>query len=245
MSHSDVERSLQTLIKNNQIKTQSNGVRDITHTLFSGGKLSLENEEELHKIMEEAHKQKIDMYVNELKTFECYRMFLDIDLKLKVDDVENLSKRLDDTQIDDLTNVIHMAVRRFFPKEAENSSIFRYVVCDADVKLTEKDCAKYGIHFHMPSIVVRQHEALLMREAILEALKQNLSTWKLHNSTSWEDILDNKPFIASRGGLRMVGSLKTSICPECKDKPKAKIGCSACKEKGKIDERRPYELRSV
>ena len=189
-----------------------------THTLMNGGVAKVVDDTLFHYLYAKSVLAGRDLYYCELRSWEWFKMFLDIDMKMEYElksdeDTENI--RLSDEFIDKLASCIHMAVKKFFPVVDESlANPFSYMICDTPASFVREDDVKkvsvykFGLHVIMHNITVSTHEALLMREMIVEELSVNGPEAK---DVDWAEAVDNAPLCnqgPGAGGLRMVGSQK-------------------------------------
>lgn len=212
-----------------------------THTLMNGGVVKVSDDEMFHRLYTKAVLAGEFLYYCELRSWEWFKMFLDIDMKVPYEPGDGNIK-LGDDFLNIMLKCIHVAVKKFFPSIDENDNIFNYVVCDAPGSMcSDSSLYKFGLHINMKYITVSTHEALLMREMIVHELTLNgPSLYKI----DWADAVDNAPLCnqtAGSGGLRMVGSRKMSKCKSCRRGGICAVnGCV----RGLIDEGRAYVFRA-
>jgi hypothetical protein len=97
---------------------------------------------------------------------------------------------------------------------------------------------KTGVHLIWPELYVRTEQCLDMRETVIADL---ISTFGQRTPpfNDWTEVVDNSVYRMS--GLRMVGSRKAEVCPNCKGKRKiADEHCIECRRSGRVDRGRPY-----
>ena len=100
---------------------------------------------------------------------------------------------------------------------------------------------KRGVHLHFPLVRVGTHEALLMREALVVALKRDVSA-----RVDWADDVDNAPYVNPSGGLRMLGASKAITCTACRDVVAQRKDCLLCFGSGReVEEAQRYTLHTV
>lgn len=118
------------------------------------------------------------------------------------------------------------------------------IVSVSPPKEKEKNKAIYqanGIHMNWPNVLVNIHDAFLLRKAVIYALETQYGRRPFYNT--WEQVVDESIYI--HGGLRMIGSQKTKLCPECKNKDSKRSSCEACSAFGKIIYPHIYKMVAV
>lgn len=156
--------------------------------------------------------------LNELKT-EVFNFFVDFDLNISKDCTDDLSART-------VAAATTKQVARFLPGERDD---WRCIVTTSPDKESKKDESffKRGIHLYFPNVHVTTHEALTMREAIIVALKRDVSS-----TIDWTEDFDNAPYANSAGGLRMLGAPKVQTCAACRNVATRKSSCAECMGQG-------------
>ena len=199
--------------------------RELTHTLFTGGRFSIADEfdTEFLRVYAEDIERGVPHFVNELRS-PVFKLFYDIDLITE--------SELTDDDCVHIASIVQACVKEFYPRTGELPVC---VICRAPCKVTEKG-VKNGVHVHFPYLKVVREEAMLMRCLLLDRIER-CRVCPL-NPDGWRDAIDEQVYINS--GLRLLGSCKLSPCPHC-----AKAGCEECIEKGMVMERRPYGVTSV
>ena len=97
---------------------------------------------------------------------------------------------------------------------------------------------KTGVHLIWPELYVSTQQCLDMRETVIADLISTFGT-RSQPFNDWTDVVDNSVYRMS--GLRMVGSRKAEVCPNCKGKRKvADEDCVECRRSGRVDRGRPY-----
>lgn len=97
---------------------------------------------------------------------------------------------------------------------------------------------KTGVHLIWPEIYVSTQQCLDMRETVIADL---IGTFGQRTTpfNDWSEVVDNSVYRMS--GLRMVGSRKAEVCPNCKGKRRvADEDCMECRRSGRVDRGRPY-----
>ena len=221
------------------VKREEKGYVEITHTLLNGaatGRVSVpwSLEDDLNRCIAQDMQNSIPCYINEIRT-EVFPMFFDFDC-LHSD--QHLTVEL----VTRLMSTVHAAMRRFYPSREEDASLFMAIVCTAKPKTITPGCYKLGLHVHFPELLVKSHEALLIRQSLLIPCMDAFGTTLALNG--WEDVIDNAVYLSS--GCRRYGSHKTAPCDICKQLSKTeKLDCQLCGGWGKMDEERPYTLHST
>lgn len=208
--------------------------KPLTHTLMCGGGS--------YCIPESKHKDFLDAYandlirgkklfINEIKT-PVFNMFVDIDYKGP--------QYLSDDIIFSLASLCAKTFGEFYP----GSSGFRATVCTAPPHVMG-DVVKTGVHVHFQGLRVVTEEAQLLRSLLVAYLLK--SDVIPPPSNTWEDAVDEAVYL-NMTGLRMVGSLKTTSCPDCGGRKHSKTEaytCDTCHETGQVIQNRPYTLKMI
>lgn len=170
-----------------------------------------------------AHEKMLPL--NELRT-NIFKFFIDFDIVV--------STEIPDDTVRRIVSVTVAEVSKFVV-----DLYFDAVVLRAPLVQRDDGDAKYGVHINFPSILVSTHESLVMREAIIVALQEQVD----RRDIKWETAFDNAPYVGSAGGLRMVMAPKTRKCPAC---PWSQHGrCESCTNGKVMDLTRRYSLWNV
>ena len=216
--------------------------REITHTLFTGGRLSIDpsHAEEFLNVYARDIDNNVNHFVNELRT-AVFRFFVDVDFVA--------SQELQGVELRTLCQIVQRCAKKFYPRVDPQSPLFTCVVCTAP-PLPKLGGFKSGVHLHFPELRVEMQEAMLMRNMIIYELSQSnevpcptLSNAAASNFApserieAWNTAIDEAVYVSS--GLRLLGSLKLEDCPHCK-----RAGCDECIT-GVVLQRRPYRVEAV
>lgn len=164
--------------------------------------------------------------LNELKVDEVFNYFIDFDIRCKN------SASLPDMSW--LASVVMTTVAKF----VIGFDVHGIVLAAPDKKLDDSGSVKRGVHMHFPDLRVTMQEALLMREAIIDALKR-------HEGVDWAEDFDNAPYVNPVGGLRTVGASKACECKFCNNKLPARKTCAQCEHRGKVEADPPQRYALV
>jgi hypothetical protein len=185
---------------------------ECTHTLFAGGKLAvLPKDAQKH-----LHEYAIDLTVNdrddrrselvnmvERYNPEAFPLFIDFDIVrvTPVRDVNQLHR--------EYVRIAQREVERFYPRVEATDDLFLTVVCER-APTHECSATKYGIHVHMPHLIVDAPAALHMRESIICALRRAYDERVTEGENPWGDVVDGSVY--KNSGLRAIGSYKLKKC---------------------------------
>lgn len=168
-----------------------------THLLLNGGKLTVlpDREREFIEKYAKALERKEKQYIVECRPV-IFKFMIDLDIK----EPEG-SKEWDKKNITDLVATIQKVVYEFY-------EIDMNVIClAAPPKSITSKKAKYtktGIHLIWPRHFTNTSDALLLRQGILQRIKEKYG--ERHPENPWEDVFDER--IYTSNGYRMVGSDK-------------------------------------
>lgn len=209
------------------VRGKSTGPMPLTHTFLDGqgtGKLSVPDAlrtEFMNAVADDLAAGTLPS-LNELRAKDVFVMYADLDIHCAPASAPDAG---------DVGKICVAQIARFF----DTPPPFRCVVLvtpDRPKDDGASDAAaviKRGVHLHFPGICVTIHEALLMREAMTEALARSFP------AIDWPEDFDNRVYENDTGGLRMVGAPKARACAECKGRLRERDVCvvPGCR-KGKI-----------
>lgn len=243
--------------------------RKPTHLMLDGGRLHVPQarETEFLEIYARELRRGTDLFVVEMKSEPCFFFMSEFDIKFAdraltpsdicrfVRAVQSVMARAYSTLLEEDERIADVSVSTAPPKDSTDS--------------TGAKCLQSGVHLNW-RIAVDLDTAWILRAWIIRELDQLLSVtgpegdWPMRDS--WVEAYD--PCVLKDNGLRMMGSRKAEICPECKGRscrPGAKStksgpsvhsdrategeswenSCPVCQGVGKIDKGRPYTLMMV
>lgn len=220
---------------NNLLNSRTPGTRH-THTLMSGGVISVPDEEYetfMRLYSEEVRIGNPSLTLSELRSDPLFRMYFDVDL-------------LDDNVLDDefsirMTSVIQDVIKTYYPSGTDED-IFKCILCTTKTKDVEKNGVKFvknGYHIIYPSLNVTVEQAFQLRYNIVYKLDEVLGARKISSNT-WSDAIDRAPY---NNGLKMCGSFKKVKCTACKDKNSLDISEKESLLKQIVDNRKKVHPR--
>lgn len=194
----------------------NNRGRTTTHTLMSGGIISIPDEQYqdfLHLYSREIGKNK-SLTFSELRSTPVSKMYFDVDLL----DEDKLGCDFTIT----LASTIQSVIRRYYTEKEGfkgEERTFLCVVCTTSPKSVIKDGAhltKNGFHIIFPFLNIDLEKAYQLRYNVVYELERVVGKRKIP-SNPWADAIDKAPY---KGGLKMCGSFKMVTCDKCKDTKK-------------------------
>ena len=214
--------------------------RPKTHFMLDGGKMSVphERQDEFDESYARALFEGEPVFVVELKTSPVYYLMFEFDLKMP------RGRLLSDEELRLFVSVVQRVVAPMF-SDFPNTSV-------AVLTAPPKDCVadpgavpatQNGIHM-VWKIPVNSEAVWKVRAVVLRELESRL-TGVVPFVSPWLEMFD--PCVLMDNGLRMVGSRKAEICPDCKkkkafDRNAAGLLCARCQGQGHLDNGRPYSL---
>lgn len=227
-----IDKNLKTWLETNKMWVRSDTDKEKTHNVMEYGMfLSIKDdfkEEFYRKLAKTLDEGKIN-YLLEIRT-DYFKFMVDVDFK------NELGLSNDDKF--KLLTYIHKAVNMLLDDNHKHKNNMIVSTCkDEQVEHRKQQMMKIGFHLIWPDIIVSVDEALYLRSAIIQFLEQ--SDFYLSSLEDWETIID-KSLYDNMHALRMNGSSKNVICPECKGKSKLRNECYHCRRSGKINEGRIY-----
>lgn len=233
MIHSDLRA---WAIKNRYFEWKKRPGTLESHRLLDGGVLYIPNEKmnEFFEMYEKSLGKKQQMFVTETTT-KIFKLFVDLDFCNP--------KAIPQEKILEYCKFIQGIVGEFL-RDIYSVKERVVIISMSPPKIKTKGGADYeanGIHMNWPNINVDIHDALLLRKAVIHALEANYGRRPFYNT--WEEVVDESIYI--HGGLRMIGSQKAKICPNCRGNTKKKTHCETCSAFGKIVYPHVYEMISV
>ena len=258
------------LVKKDEAKLKASERRKPTHLLLDGGRMHVppERAQEFLETYARELSKGTDLFVVEMKSDPCFFFMSEFDIKLPpgrsmtLSEVERFVKAVQGVMcraypllLDEDVHAVDVAVSTAPPKDALD--------CQG------RPCVQSGVHLNW-RIVVDLETAWILRAWIVRELDAVLKItdaegdWPMRDS--WVEAYD--PCVLKDNGLRMIGSRKAEICPECKGRsfnrgakssstgpselsahaadPSAWEGaCATCQNVGRIDKGRPYALAMV
>lgn len=198
------------LRNNNLLNVRTPGTKH-THTLMSGGVISVPDEEYdtfLHLYAEEVRMGNSNLTLSELRSDPLFRMYFDVDLLDENVLTEDFYMRM--------SGVIQDVIKTYYPSGTEED-VFKCVICTTPTKEVEKNGVKFiknGYHIIYPNLNVNLEQAFQLRYNIVYKLEEKLGARKISENT-WSDAIDRAPY---NNGLKMCGSFKMVKCTACKNK---------------------------
>lgn len=190
--------------KRGWLKAKSDRVRETTHTMQTGGCLSVPHGElkELYDVLQEelireSQGKPSQFFLNELHS-SVFPMYYDIDLKNERPEIyPDIWCRL--------IAVLRENVRLFFSEAAaqRHPRLFDAIVCSINGTNLS------GIHVYMPNLLVDADKARIIRYSLVCQL---IHVARDLVSGGWESIVDEQVYST---GLRMPGSKKLEQCRVC------------------------------
>lgn len=257
------------IVKEKEAKLKAAERRKPTHLMLDGGRMAVPPDREAEFL--EAYARELvkgtDLYVVEMKSEPCFFFMSEFDIKLAdraltpseiarfVCAVQSVMTRAYSALVEEDERATEVAVSTAPPKDSTDS--------------TGAKCVQSGVHLNW-RIVVDLDTAWILRAWIVRELDALMKItgpegdWPMRDS--WIEAYD--PCVLKDNGLRMIGSRKAEICPECKGKScrrgskASKTGpsalsehvgdgeswenaCATCQNVGKVDKGRPYTLMMV
>lgn len=208
-----------------------------SHRLLDGGILYVNPHqmEDFFKVYVESLERGQQVFVTETIT-TIFHLCIDMDFKSPKEIPRNVLLKYCKT--------IQRVVNEFARNVYEPVQCKVIVTASSPRKLAKKDekdpqYIKNGVHMNWPGILVDIRDALLIRKAVIIALKKQFGKRDSYNR--WDDVIDES--IYRHGGLRMIGSAKTEKCKKCNGRGR---NCVTCMAQGRIiDKDGIYSLFSV
>jgi len=208
-----------------------------THVLMDGGRLLIPPEL-IGRFYAEYAKSLYNreaMYFCEQKyPNEVYRCLMDIDMLT--------SKPIEMDEVVAIVKVIQTIISRMYPKLPPARC--RVAICMTKDVEYRGNFIKNGIHLIWPEIYINNIIGHSFRIMAIRALEETFGETSPQRPETWDKIIDAEPYGQKRGnsgsGLRMIGSRKTALCPDCLGTTRRAV-CSTCRQKGKVDLQRVYE----
>ena len=182
--------------------------------------------EQFIKLLAKTIKNKGKVYFLEIRT-DYFKMMVDLDFK-------NENGLSYDEKLRLLT-LIQEAVNHFIGNQIQDNYVIISACDDEKIMYDGQEMTKIGFHLIWPNLIVSLEEALYIRSAIIQYIKQNIGNFDIFND--WEDVID-KSLYDPKHALRMNGCRKKAKCPTCKNKNK---DCGTCFGIGWQDVGRVYE----
>jgi hypothetical protein len=177
-----------------------------THNCLTGGTWSIPPEKEETFLMKYCQALEMGqfMYFVERITTERFRFFVDLDI---IDE-----HTWDDTKIMELVKVVQSLMSSFFEDLTSLSVIVSR--CPSRAKGIKW---KTGIHLIYPDLVVNTSMCVLLLKLLQQGIQKTSNPFQHGEWNTWIDttVLNGNK---SKTGLRMHGSYKCEICPECDGK---------------------------
>jgi hypothetical protein len=222
-------------------------IKNFSHLLLSGGKVSVPNEQ--HKTLCKYYAKDIINgninYITEMRT-SVFKFHMDIDLlnetPIEIETILTYCKNIQECikqfiswkNIKNETNAKkYMMIISISPKQTKNKNNNEYI--------------KYGIHLNWPYLHVDTYIASILREGCIQYLTQIFG--ERHDNNKWDDVIDKTVY--TNNGLRWIFSDKAIACPNCKGKknhgkdPEKINICCVCQDVGKVPANRIYEILSI
>lgn len=209
----------------------------ITHRLLDGGNLSVPRVRLVDFANEYATALLHDevLFVVEQKPEGCFVMALDLDFRRPF--------LPDTTLLLALLNRLFLAVVRGFP--TLDTPRLLVLLADDNEDLSggggggdgsAAAAERMGIHIIAPRLYVNRQIARNLRQDLIRWLIQD-GVGGSENADRWKNTIDES--IYASNGLRMIGSHKCAVCPDCAG------GCPRCSGTGRLDLQRVYWPRFV
>lgn len=195
----------------------NNESRPTTHTLMSGGIISIPDEKYqdfLHLYAREVEKKNKTLTFSELRSKPVSKMYFDVDLL----DEEKLGEGFALT----LSQTIQGVIRSYYSDRNGfngDENTFQCIVCTTPSKIVNKDgvdLTKNGFHIIFPFLNIDVEKAYQLRYNVVYEMERVMGDRKIP-SNPWADAIDKAPY---KGGLKMCGSFKMVNCARCKDSKK-------------------------
>lgn len=214
-----------------------------THLFLNGGRCEIPDEKNAQFLSLYARSLFEDdwVYVVEKKTTPIFYFMNEFDIKIR-------DREMTRDELDRIVRIVQRVMSSAFPGRD-----VRLAVCTAESKPATLDdgtpVIQSGLHL-LWRVTVDGETAWQLRAWILRALEAEMTDMPL--ATRWAEAFDDCIFRLN--GLRMLGSRKAIICPQCKGQSYKREGrdddewgtvCSGCQDIGRIDLGRPYSLLYV
>lgn len=226
---------INSFVMTNKLKRSSG--RDTTHLDMSGGVLNIPPllYNQFIDVMSKAYDSNEKYYIIEQKTPIC-RAFMDLDFL----NTFAMSMDIALSYITCIQKSIKKLFMEQFPEIYTDSTTLRVVICTTKhktVKKDGKDMLKTGIHLIWPEFMSNKETLMKLRRYVIKCLTDELGERPEHNSHN--DVVDEAVFKGS--GLRLPGASKMEICKSCKNKKDARLNCTNCNTKGRVEDDRRYK----
>lgn len=146
-----------------------------------------------------------DLYLTE-KHRDIGPIVIDLDFRFPLEDDSNISRQYTKKHVKDIMQVYCDTLKEYI-KEDEKIQEFEVYVLEKPAPVTSKGLVKDGIHLMIPDIVTRPMFQLMLREKVLEPLKEALNDLPYINDI--KDVVDEA--VIEKNNWQMLGSKK----PHC------------------------------